>query len=127
MIDWRTWVFATLSADAALGAVVAPASMYGAGGLDARPAVVPFLVVRFGNDVPGPVPTVIQTDCQVWVHDDPGDYLLITEALGLVKAALLAVTSPGLPIRWAGDSPDLVDPEYNTATRNSSFVLSGKE
>lgn len=130
MVDWRTLVFQTLTGDEALSAFVPTEFMYGAGGIEARPANDLFLVVRFGSDLRGAIPGVITTDCSVWVHDEPGDYTNITQALGLVKAALLGMPRnvPDLiDIVWAGDSPDLVDDQFHTFTRNSAFVLHGGE
>jgi hypothetical protein len=125
VIDWRTWVYQTLIADAALTAVVPADYIFGAGGIEERPGNPQFVVITFGDDLPGPVSGVVETLCQVWAHDEPGDYLMITSILGLVRGALRAVRSPGFEPHWNGDSPELSNPEYHTFVRFGTYTLRG--
>lgn len=127
MIDWRTWVYQTLTTDAALTLEVPADAIFGAGGIESRPEAETFIVITFGNDLPGTVSGVVETIAQVWVHDLPGDYLRITTILGLVKAALLSVVSPGWEPQWSGDSPELTNPDYDTFVRFSTYTLRGSE
>lgn len=132
--DWRSWLFGRISTDGPTLAFIPAASVYGAGSLMKPPENKPFLVIRMGTEDPGPFPGVVVAHAVLWVHDEPGDYLRIGQALAAARRALLG-TEPRLGqvvqvgavgCRWMGDSEDLSDPDLGTITRNSTYDLLGK-
>lgn len=125
-MDWRTWAYAKLTANAGVGALVQDADVHGSGSLEGSPAR-PFIMLRFGPTVRGAYAGTSQTELQVWVHDEPGDYLRIQAILQAVRAALEGVVaSAGAHVaRWQGESQDLADDGYGTITRWASYNLVG--
>lgn len=60
---------------------------------------------------------------QVWVHDDPGDYMRIDDILGKIRRAVEAAPSEGefLEARWIETGVDLKDDVMGTITRYIRF------
>lgn len=60
---------------------------------------------------------------QVWVHDNPGDYLRIDEVLRLCRNALEAVphSDDFLEAKWIETGVDLRDDRMESITRYSRF------
>lgn len=133
---WREWVYQKLIADVGVTAIVPVASIYGGGSVTAPPANKPFIVIRQGTEVRGPYPGISATTVSVWVHDEPGDYLRIGQALKAIRAALVGAgghtaatpgATGGVACRWAGESDDLADDFLKTIVRNASYSLNGKD
>lgn len=137
--DWRTWVFQTLTDDAALSALLpqlpdGDPAIYGSGALLEPPEYRPFLIVRMGIAVPGPFPGVGSCRVRLYAHDEPGDYLRLGDALQAAKRALIGsgghsaqVPLPGATAcTWVGDGEDLSDPDFGTIYRTSDYDLTGK-
>lgn len=125
-MDFRTWVYTTLTAYEPLTAIVPAGRIYGAGSVDKAPKT-PFIVLTFDEKVRvfgdrGPY----NLDSTFWAHDRFGSYLRIETILELMKTALLEAPLNVAGIicpRWQGDSRDLTDPGYGTITKNSSYRL----
>lgn len=64
---------------------------------------------------------------QVWVYDDPGDYMRIDRILYNVRAALEAMVPIGsfLEARWIETGVDLRDDPMEAITRYSRFQMTG--
>lgn len=95
----------------------------------------PFLTFHWGNTNPGyediPFPLVNERDFQVWIHDEPGDYTRIDDAIARVRTVLTGIvgadTGAGWvqEVHWLGDSDDLSDDEQGTITRFGEFRVTG--
>lgn len=129
----RAIVFQHLTSDAALTALI-PAERWVSGRSleDAPPR--PFAVVRFGGTFPG-LAAVRAVRCEVWIHDDQGNYDLIDQVIELIKVRLdgkihlTNVAEPGSEIMqatWQGDSTDLFDPALKTNTKSTAYDLVGR-
>lgn len=127
----RKLVFQAITGDAAVTAVIPADRWVSAGALDA-PEVRPFGVIRI-VDATRSVVGSSQPRAEIWVHDERGSYIRIDSVLQLVRTALESAvpmenaTHRIVDVEWAGDSPDLVDEGYNTNTRNSGFILTGRK
>jgi len=124
-MDWRTFVYARLLAEAGVTDLVPAARIYGAGAMTGHPGAVPFLVLRFGPDESRAGRAAREGECAVWAHDDPGSYLRIDEVLAAVRVALDAPVSEAgaVAVEWQGMSGDLSDDQLDTITRNASYRL----
>lgn len=126
-MNWRAWVYEKLSTAPEVTSIIPADQIYGAGALNLVPTTRPFITLRFmpaiRNVVNGRNDEVV-----VWVHDEPGDYGRIDEALAAVRT-VLDEHVPDLPgsivVRWQGESQDLADDGYGTITRNASYLLVG--
>lgn len=130
MIDWRKWIYDTLTGDVDIAnAVGGPENIHGAGSLSGPPADKPFIVIRFEQNLPGPFSSVAAQDANVYVHDEPGGYVTIGYILGLVKTAIeqrgFAENVQG--VVWQGDSADLADDGYGTIVRSTSYRFNGRK
>lgn len=129
-MDWRSWAYARLTEeDNPLLALVPAASIYGAGGLTGSPANKPFIIPKFGTRVRRNPEGPYTETLEVWIHDEPGDYLRIDAILGVVKDRLHGqVALPGaVQCRWEGNSGDLADDGYGTIVKTTSFTLVGTD
>lgn len=63
--------------------------------------------------------------CQVWAHDNPGDYLVIDQLLKYARVAIESIASQGNFIQadWIETGVDLRDDAMNTITRYARFQL----
>lgn len=92
----------------------------------------PMIVLRW-QAVSAGIGPVNQRVLQVWVHDVPGNYQRINEALKRLRTILTRVQGVNVgdatdwitSIRWEGDSDDLRDDEAGTFTRNAQFRITG--
>lgn len=131
-MNWRLWMRTELINFAPLTALIPAVDMHAAGSLQGTPATKPFLTIHCGiedvvfND--GDKPDVTTREGIVWIHDNPGSYDLIDEALVQVRAALVkqVAGSGGIACQWVGDSDELSNPDYRTITRNANFRLHGR-
>lgn len=135
-MDWRVWLFETLAGHAGVAALLndPDTDIYGAGGIDSPPVARPFIEIRAGTKIRGPFPGVSQQYATIWVHDAPGDYMLIDSLIEQIKDALSGSSreasvseTDGVSCRWMSDSQELADDGYGTITRNTQFQLNGKE
>lgn len=141
LIDWRSWAFQTLRADAALAALLPQQAdgdpyVFGAGAIEEPPAKRPFVSLIMGDEVPGPFAGVSRARLAVHAHDEPGDYLRLGSVLAAVRSALApdlgtrasAVRVPGgVACIWQGDSGDLANPDLGTIFRISTYDLQGRD
>lgn len=129
-MDWRSWAYQNLiEAGNPILDILPAGSVYGAGSLKGSPAKKPFLVLRFGPKVRRRQEGPYSRTLEVWIHDEPGDYMQIESLIPLVRAQLEGqVALPGaVSCEWSGDSSDLADDGFNTITRNTLFVLVGSD
>ena len=125
-MNWRAWVYDKLRLGPAVTSIVAE-RIYSSGELEAAPKDKPFIVLRFDDETPEIEEASFQ-DVTVWVHDEPGSYVRIDEALSAVRTTLEGpvVAPDGVYATWLGDSPDLADDARQTLVRNSAFRLAGR-
>jgi len=133
-MTWRTWVAEQLRAYTPLTDIIPPKYMRAAGSLTGRPDQVPFLIVEVGANYTGPYPSVSEQDLYVHVHDEPGDFMRIDDAIDKVRLALMSgedvQTAPvrtidGVSCAWQNDSRDLSDDMYGTIYKTATFTLRG--
>lgn len=109
-----------------------PAERWIGGGAVDEPPARPFAVIRI-TDSPLSISKAAKPTVQIWVHDNRGSYTKIDRILEALHAVLIAVedledaTSRIACIEWTGDSPDLVDTDYNTNVRYATFSLTGRK
>lgn len=126
----RQMVYAALTSDATLLSKIAADRWVQQGAMDtARHR--PFALIAMNEVNTTPVYSG-QTRCTVWVHDDRGSYVQIEEILERVKAVMTALTAEDstdriVHVSWDGDSPDLVDPGYDTNTKYAQFTITGRK
>ena len=131
-MNWRMWLRTTLQNFNDLTALIPAGSIYASGQLVGSPKLKPFIVMHTGStDVvfnDGGAPDVVSNNAVIWVHDEPGSYDLIDEALTQVRRALIGqVAAPsGIACQWVGDSGELSNPDYGTLTRNGNYRLLGR-
>lgn len=127
-MDWRTWLYARLDAPE-LTAIVPRGSHFGAGSIDENVEPRPFIVIKAGAELRGPFPGVSENFATIWVHDEPGSYTRIDDALKVIRAVLEGAVTDlgGVACRWQGDSAELADEFFGTITRNTSYRLNGKD
>lgn len=93
------------------------------------PRQKPFVAHRVGSPTPlvkdDNLTLAMETPVQVWVHDRPGDYLLIDSILAEIRGVLEVAPAAGSFIQagWIEDSEDLADPEMGTILRWSRYRL----
>lgn len=126
----RSLVYAALTADAQLVAAIPAERWLQQGAVDRAP-IRPFAIIAM-QEVGTTAVRSAQPRCMVWVHDDRGSFLRIDEILARVKVVLEGLeaedsTDRIVDVRWDGDSPDLVDPGYDTNTRNAQFTITGRK
>lgn len=87
----------------------------------------PFLIIRWEEVTPS-FGRISTQRLSVWVHDHAQDYTRVNTLLEMVKDILLgAVHVAGedgwilTQADWRGDSGDLVDLDYGTVMRSTSF------
>lgn len=129
-MDWRTWVHSKLTTEpsaTALLAVVPLDGIKGAGSLTGSPKEKPFIIPRFGPKLRRNPEGPYSVSVSIWVHDEPGSYLRIEQAIGLIKPLLEGpvAMAGAVSCEWAGDSGDLADDGFGTIVRNTSFILVG--
>ena len=90
------------------------------------PSQRPFGVYHLDQEGPVSVPSALRArvcSVQVWVHDEPGDYHRIDQALDRVRHVLEGAdpTGPFLEMRMTIRSPDMFDDLLKTIMRYSRF------
>lgn len=127
-MNWRQWIYTTLSAAGPVTAIVPSVRIISSGALTGRPNATPFLVVRVMPLTRELAEGVAHSqNAEIWAHDQPGSYARIDNVLAAVRAALVGqVALPGaVACRWQGDSGDLADDGLGTISRNSAFRCIG--
>lgn len=127
----RTWTHQKLISTPAITALLGEGvdSVIQFRSLDSVPQVKPFLSHRMGvarSIIRDDNATkALTTPLQVWVHDNPGDYLAIDALLEEVRKVLEAAPSSGkfIQARFLEHSEDLADPEMGTILRFSRYLL----
>lgn len=124
-MNWRSWAYGKVSEDLAVLSLVPAERIFGGGSLEGSVAKKPFIVLSFGQKIPGPFPGSEADTLVVWAHDEPGDYLLVDQILEAIRGALSGQTAirGGISCQWSGDSIDLSDENFGTITRNSTFTF----
>lgn len=128
MMDWRTWAHDRLTVPGnPLLALVPSESIHASGSMVGAPKNKPFIIVRMGQITRSLPEDGYLKSMTVWVHDEPGGYKRIDEALELIRAQLEGPVAEvgAISCDWTGDSTDLADDGYGTITRNSSYTLAG--
>ena len=132
----RQWLYDTLLNDPNLSAVVGDRIFQGESMTSAQ-ITKPYLVYRLGNDTDENFggegrtdPQPHRTFFQVYIHDEPGDYDVIDNAVRLIKNAFRAVGgSPEdgiMAVRYLETSRDMDDADLATILRycRFQFILS---
>lgn len=133
----RAWFIYKLRGDLQLTNLVPPAQIIAAGGmgLPGTPVVEqpkPFIIIRAattGKSLTGGDGVHNYEFWEIWVHDNPGSYeRIIGPALRRIRTICEGVQTQNLPdggylswVEWLGDSADLLDDGFNTATRFTTF------
>jgi hypothetical protein len=131
--SWDVFLYQTLSNLGPLLTIVdGVEQIYGPGRLEGSPVKKPFVNVASESEIPAPIPGRSVSSWAVYVHDDPGDYGRIQEALKAIRAALAPdVGGVGQHLggicRWAGDSPGYSDEVLKTIYRYSTYQFFGKD
>lgn len=120
-----------ITEDEAIAAIIPPQRWMEGGSLLETP-VRPFAVMRYQGHNPG-LSRVNQTRLEVWVHDEPGNYIRIEQVLRLVReriTSMVAYNDVELGVSlmdpiWEGESVDLFDDGHRTNTKSSTFLLTG--
>lgn len=131
----RTWLHQGLSGHAPVIALLAE----GAGSVfqhrsivrDGVPKLKPFLSHRLGMEQPeikdDGITVTASVLGQVWVHDDPGDYMAIDAVLkeveGFFEHAAGTAGNSLIRAEWLETSEDFADPEMGTILRWCRFRL----
>ena len=132
----RAWLINTLKAMTALTTLVPAASIYPSSAIGVpgqQIPVPPFIVVRGQVMTPPPFPSIAkQQRFLVWVHNVPGSWLPVTNALTIIRTTL-----PTMPqqrgaywvadARFESESDDLYDDALATITRYSSWFLTSHD
>ena len=127
----RALLYAAIVASPSLTDVI-PADRWIAGGSVDELPDRPFAVIRI-TDAPPSVSKSTQPRVGIWVHDNRGSYSRIDAVLGSLRTVLAAIVDVQDAnnriscIEWTGDSPDLIDTDYNTNVRTASFVVTGRK
>jgi hypothetical protein len=125
----REWLYQTLTNTVPLAAQVAD-RIYGAGSMETATRDKPYIVIRLEPSLPTLKEGIVdQQDVSVWVHDEPGSYVRITELLGIIRTALTSTdrkVNGFIACQWQGDSADLADDLLGTIVRNGSYRLMSK-
>lgn len=127
-MNWRQWIFQTLSANGAVIAQVPANRIFSGGALTGREGTTPFIVIRLlSMNMELSEGTAHSQTAEIWAHDKPGSYGRIDSILAAVRAALVGqvALSGGIACRWQGDSTDFADDDLGTITRNSAFRCVG--
>jgi hypothetical protein len=128
MMSLRSAVFDLLASDATLAALgINAESLYVFGAVDTPPQRR-FVVLRWGDRNPSPVPVAIQT-LAVWAYDRERDFSPILDVLARVRK-LLEGREPWnvgggwvCGLTWTGQSPDLMDDVYGAITKNDTYDI----
>lgn len=132
-MNWRTWIYERLAASAPLLAVVPVERIFSSGSLEGQVAEKPFVMIRTGPESADleedGQPIATSTQATVWVHDNPGSYVRIDNALLIVRSSLIApiTAGQGVACLWQGNSGEFSDNTLGTITSNASFRLVGRE
>lgn len=90
----------------------------------------PFGVLAHEGPIPG-IGSHVQSRFSLWVHDEPGDYTLIDEALKALRPLVVGSTPRQLngvwlnEASWESTSSDLFDDTRRTNVKYSTFLLTG--
>jgi len=129
-VNWRAWLYQTLTAHPTVLSLVPAQRIHAAGSLEAREEVKPFIVIRLGFNFPelneADTPEITAQEAAIWVHDEPGSYKRIDAILDAVRAALVGQVPTAVACSWQGDSGELADPDQGTIVRNSTYRLLGR-
>lgn len=129
-VDWRVWLYDQLRLWDPFTAIIPADSIYGGGSLKGAPNDKPFAVISLDPELPGPFKGVSYQDCTIRLHDEPGDYMRIGDALREAKAAIDGANPKVAGLIgcvWQGDSADLADDFYGTIFRSTSYRLAGRK
>jgi hypothetical protein len=127
----RALLYQAITASTDLTAIIPAERWIQAGAIDA-PTARPFAVIRI-VDGPPSISKATQPRVEIWVHDDRGSYLRIDEVLDLLEDILPIVpplendSDRIVAVDWSGRSPDLVDEGFNTNTRHTDFIVTGRK
>jgi hypothetical protein len=134
----RSFVFSLLTSDSILNGLGFDENNTFTSHDEDTPQERPFMILRWGatdvglNDWDTGVGSNLRR-LSVWVHDDPGDYVRIDQAVARVRTLLTSVHGAYTgtigqyigQIDWNGDSDDFKDDIVGTITRNSSYTFVG--
>lgn len=134
----RSYIFSLLTTDSVLNNLGFTVNNVFTSHDEDTPQSRPFMILRWGstdvglNDWDISIGSNLR-NLTVWVHDDPGDYGRIDQAVSRVRMALKSIHGAYTgsigqyigQVNWNGDSDDLKDDIVGTITRNSSYTFVG--
>lgn len=121
----RTLIRNAIVVDATLTGLGVVSAGVLAGEVD-TPAQRPFLVLRWGDTIPG-LDTVDRKVLVIWVHDNPGSYSRIDSVIRGLKVLFRSMEADQhatgwlIKAEWVTDSGDLTDDGHGTIVRTTSF------
>ncbi len=123
----RAWLHQSLSSDLTLIGLM-KGGFHEAGSLIGVPNEKPFLVHRLmTNNVQmrDDVQDIARNQyASIWIHDWPGDYEVIDQALDRIALILPGLVSGKImSARWLENSPDLNDSEMGTIARYARYYF----
>jgi len=134
-MNWRKWLYETITETPEIVAVVPPASVFAAGSLDGPIVSRPYIVIRLVENIPqlndGGVVVAYHDVGQIWVYDEPGSYDRIDAILTVVEDHLSGPVARGddteglVCVNWNGRSPEFPDDEMKAITRFGQVTLVG--
>lgn len=107
-----------------------PGGLFGDRAEFETPVDKPFGVLTHEGPLPG-VSRHQQARFSLWVHDEPGDYTRIDNALKVLRPLVVGSTPRTLngvwltEAQWTSTSGDLFDAERRTNVKYSTFLLTG--
>jgi len=127
LVDWRVWLYEAITTNVGVLALIPEERWFGGGGLDVVPEGKPFGVIGLGVEASQGSGLSFQ-EATVKIHDEPGDYTAIRNAILAVKASIEGASKPAgaIGVLWTGDSGDLADDHYGTIFRSTSYRLAGR-
>lgn len=119
----RTWVYSTMVDDATLTALI-PGGVHASTAVTKTPTSKPFIMYRVLSDRPelrgDDAAQVDELHYQLFVHDVPGDYLIIDTIVARLRELFEDVSDGANSIarvRWVETSEDFRDEDMGTIMR----------
>ena len=118
----RSWFFGLVDADATLDGLVGD-RIYPSNTVFTVPPT-PYMVYKVSSLTPR-IATALNTQLQVWAHDEPGDYTTIDDILARVKEVLESQGNSGdfLSAEWLDGSEDGFDDATGTIMRYDRYTI----
>jgi len=122
-MNFRPWIYARVTTHPGLIAFHG-GRVFSSRGLHTTPQR-PFLTIDFSTSTDLLKDVAYRQIFRIWVHDDPGNFDGIDQALEDLKDALVTGESDAdvLNCSFSEDSEDLYDPGHNTVKRFGRYLI----